>query len=279
MKSWYWIIDVEKCENCQNCFLACRDEHFNNDWSGYSAAQGDGQKWVHIKAKERGQNPFIDVAYLPVPCMHCDDAPCVKAASDGAIYKRNDGIVIIDPVKSKGQQNLVDACPYHQIWWNDRLGLPQKCTFCAHLIDDGWSKSRCVQSCPTGALSMIHVTEPEMNRIISEEKLEVYKPALKTKPRVFYKNLHKFTRCFIGGSVAVNVNGVDECAEGAKVALFGTQNEQAGQCITDSFGDFKFDNLPDVSSDYMLQIEYRDYPLKNLEVHLAGSVYTGVIYL
>ena len=44
---------------------------------------------------------MIDVAYLPIPCMHCDNAPCIKAGSDGAITKREDGIVIIDPEKAK----------------------------------------------------------------------------------------------------------------------------------------------------------------------------------
>ena len=44
----------------------------------------------------------MDVAYRPTPCMHCDDAPCIKAAQNNAVYKREDGMVIIDPVKIKG---------------------------------------------------------------------------------------------------------------------------------------------------------------------------------
>ena len=98
MKKWHMIIDVEKCEDCNNCFLACKDEYVDNDWPGYSASQPrHGHRWMNIMRKERGQYPIIDVAYLPVPCMHCDNAPCVKAAKDGAIYQRADGIVIIDP--------------------------------------------------------------------------------------------------------------------------------------------------------------------------------------
>ena len=37
MKRWYMVIDVERCENCNNCFLACKDEHCGNDWPGYAA--------------------------------------------------------------------------------------------------------------------------------------------------------------------------------------------------------------------------------------------------
>ena len=39
MKKWHLMIDVEKCEDCNNCFLACKDEHVENDWTGYSVAQ------------------------------------------------------------------------------------------------------------------------------------------------------------------------------------------------------------------------------------------------
>ena len=98
MKNWQLIIDVEKCEDCNNCFLACKDEHVDNDWPGYSLPQPlHGHRWMNIMRKERGQFPMIDVAYLPIPCMHCDRAPCIEAAKGGAVYKRDDGIVIIDP--------------------------------------------------------------------------------------------------------------------------------------------------------------------------------------
>jgi Fe-S-cluster-containing dehydrogenase component len=192
MKKWYFIIDVEKCENCNNCFLSCKDEFVNNDWPGYSLSQPEhGQKWINIQGKERGHYPLIDIAYLPVPCMHCDDAPCIKAAKNGVIYKRADGIVIIDPIKSKGQSHLIDVCPYNAIWWNSEKEIPQKCTLCAHLLDDGWGKTRCVQSCPTGALGVLLAEDVEAKKIIEEEKLETYLPEYKTRPRVYYKNLYQ----------------------------------------------------------------------------------------
>ena len=280
MKKWYLVIDVEKCENCNNCFLSCKDEHVDNDWPGYTASQPDhGMSWMRIERKERGQYPFIDVAYLPIPCMHCDSAPCIKAAKDGAIYKRPDGIVMIDPVKSKGQQNVIKACPYGAIGWNEDLQIPQKCTLCAHLLDDGWKETRCVQSCPTGALSMGLVEEPEMRKIIQTERLEFYQPGYKTNPCVYYKSLYRFTRCFIGGSVAVRVNGKDECAEGAKVTLFNATKEKIGECMTDNYGDFKFDNLEENSGKYTLRLTYKDYEIKSIEVDLKTSFYMGTVFL
>jgi len=280
MKKLYFIIDVEKCENCKNCFLSCKDEYVGNDWPGYSAPMPDhGPSWIVTEGVERGQYPFIDVAYLPSPCMHCNNAPCIKAAQNGAIQKRPDGIVIIDPVKAKGQKNLVKACPYDAIKWNEELQLPQKCTFCAHLLDDGWTMTRCAQSCPTGALMVRLVEDSDMREIIKAENFEVYHPEHKTNPRVYYKNLHRFTRCFIGGSVAVRVNGKDECAEGAAVTLLNGSSDTVGECLTDSFGDFKLDNLVENSGTYTLRMAYTGYDTKTIAVELSKSVNVGTVFL
>src|SRR5512133_2203826 len=113
MKQWHLVIDVAKCENCNNCFLSCKDEHVDNRWPGVAAPMAThGPSWIRIDANERGQYPLIDVAYLPTPCMHCDDAPCMKADRNGSLSKRAGGVVILDPAKARGQRHLVQACPY-----------------------------------------------------------------------------------------------------------------------------------------------------------------------
>ena len=85
MKQWYKVIDVAKCHDCNNCFMADKDEFVGNDWPGYTAAQPrHGHRWMDILRRERGQYARNDVAYLPVPCQHCENAPCVEA-SNGAI--------------------------------------------------------------------------------------------------------------------------------------------------------------------------------------------------
>jgi len=145
MKKWHLVIDLEKCIGCFNCYVACKDEYVDNEWPEYSLPQKrHEQKWIYPEHRERGQHPLIDATYLPKTCMHCEDAPCVKA-SGGAISKREDGIVLIDPVKAKGNIDLVQACPYGMISWNEEYEVPQKCTLCAHLLDDGWKKPRPVR--------------------------------------------------------------------------------------------------------------------------------------
>ena len=278
MKKWSMIIDVAKCHDCNNCFLACKDEHVDNDWPSCAAAQPwHGHRWINIMRKERGQYPLVDVAYRPTPCMHCDDAPCIKAAKDGAAYKREDGIVVIDPEKAKDQKALVDSCPFGAIWWNADKAIPQKCTFCAHLLEDGWDKPRCVQACPTNALQMVHANDTEMQKICETEKLEVLQPELATKPRVYYKNLYRYAKCFIGGSVALQ--DTDECAEGAKVSLTKQSGDVTTTVVTNNYGDFKIDNLEENSGRYALRIECAGYGIKTIEIDLATSLSVGVIFL
>lgn len=278
MNKWNLIIDVAKCHDCNNCFLACKDEFCDNDFPPYSSAQpSQGHRWMDLKRLERGQYPLIDVAYLPTPCMQCDEADCIKAAENGAIYEREDGIVIIDPVKAKGQKALVDSCPYGVIWWNEELDIPQKCTFCAHLLDDGWAKPRCVQSCPTGALEFISIEDAEMQDLAESEQLEHLHPQYGLEPRVYYKNLYRFTKCFIAGSVALSEP--DECAEGAEVTLKDSTGEVVSKVSTNNYGDFKFDALEAKSGSYSLEVEFPGYGKQELSVDLEQSINVGTVFL
>jgi Fe-S-cluster-containing dehydrogenase component len=227
--------------------------------------------------KERGQIPMIDIAYVPTMCNHCDDAPCMKADKSGAIKKRKDGIVLFDPIKAKGQKHLVEACPYGHIWWNEELQLPQAWNFDAHLIDQGWQQTRGQQSCPTGAMRAIKLEDEDMARMAREQNLEVIKPQLGTRPRVYYRNLYRYSKCFIGGSVAEEKNGVVDCVEGASVQLV-KDGASIAVTTTDNYGDFKFDKLDEDSGGYTVQI-YAGGRSKTVAASLGSSINLGEIRL
>ena len=272
MTKWHLIIDIAKCEDCNNCFLACKDEHVDNDWPGYTDSQPrHGHRWINIRRKERGQFPHIDVAYQPTPCMHCDAAPCRTGAGAGVVTKRDDGIVLIDPKKARGRKDLLKTCPYGAIWWNEKLRVPQKCTLCAHLLDNGWQQPRCVQVCPTGALKIIKADGDDMQRQIQNQQLAVLGPEHGTRPRVYYQNLYRFERCFIAGSVAVKTDDRLDCAKGATVVLI-KEGRVVAEVKADSFGDYKFDDLPPDSGEYQLEVSYGDAAKKVFPVTVAGSV-------
>ena len=279
MPKWNLIIDVAECTNCNMCVLACQDEYVGNEWPGYAAEMPKhGHRWIDIQRKERGQAPMTDVAYLPTLCNHCDDAPCIKAAENGAVYKRDDGIVIIDPEKAKGQKQLVESCPYGAIWWNEERQLPQHWNFDAHLIDKGWKETRGAQVCAPQAMRAAYIEDADMQRMIEADGLEVLHPEYGTKPRVYYRNLYRYTKAFIGGSVAARTNGVIDCVEGATVTLF-KDSRSVDEVVTDNYGDFKFDRLDDGSGRYRIEIVAANHDKKNVEVELGVSVNLGVIEL
>ncbi|MCK6369985.1 MAG: oxidoreductase, partial [Gammaproteobacteria bacterium] len=183
---WNMIVDVERCNNCRICFLATKDEHIGNAFPGYAASQpAQGHNWLDIRRKERGSYPIVEAHFMPVMCNHCDDAPCMKAARNGAVTKRPDGIVIIDPEKSKGQKQIVEACPYGAVYWNEEKQIPQHWIFDAHLLDSGWTQTRAEQGCPTGVFRAVKVEDQEMQRLREQEELEVLQPGLGTRPRVY----------------------------------------------------------------------------------------------
>lgn len=278
MEKWNLVIDVEKCVYCNCCFLATKDEHVGNDFPGYAAPQPlHGHNWLDIKRKVRGGGPMVEANYMPTTCNQCDNAPCVKIGR-GAVTKREDGIVIIDPVKAKGRRDIMEACPYGAISWNDELEIPQKGIFEAHLLDQGWKQTRGSHACPTGAMITVKATDDEMAARVKEQKLEVLKPELGTKPRVWYKNLHLMTKCFVGGSVVADVNGVTECVEGAQVELE-KDGKVVGRATTDVFGDFKIDGLEPDSGSYSCRVSHGDFGNATASVDVGESVYIGEVRL
>ena len=279
MKKWNLVIDVAQCFNCNACAMACHDEYYGNEFPGYAAEmQRLGHRWIDIRRRESGRCPTVEVSYLPVTCNHCDDAPCMKAARDGAVQKRSDGIVIIVPEKARGQKQLVGACPYGAISWNEEKQLPQAWPFDAHLLDAGWTQTRGAQVCPTRAMRTLHVDDGEMQRIVREEKLSVLHPEFGTKPRVYYRNLERWTRVFVAGSVAGKIGGVTECIDGARV-LLERDGAKLAESMSDAYGDFRFNGLEEGSGAYRVRIEDARFAPKTLDVALGKTVVLGAIML
>ena len=196
---------------------------------------------------------MIDIAYVPTMCNHCDDAPCIDKGG-GAIKKRDDGIVLIDPEKAKGRKDLVDACPYGHIWWNEEHEVPQIWPFDAHLIDEGWQQTRGQQSCPTGAMRAIKIEDDEMARMARDEGLEVMQPELGTKPRVYYRNLWRYSKCFIGGSISAEAERRGRLRRGRERAAPARTAALVAETTSDNYGDFKFDKLDEDSGAYTVEI-------------------------
>ena len=265
-------VDSRMCMACYSCFMACKDEHcaFGSKLSAPQPMMG--QKWIDVREWERGDNSRrVKSASVPTLCAHCADPACMKAAKDGAVYKRPDGIVIIDPEKSKGQKAIVDACPIKAVFWNEELELPQKCTMCAELIDDpdylsylgnpALKKPRCVEACPNKALIFGDLDDPdsEISKLVASERNTQLEPLEGQDSNVKYLNVPTI---FLAGTVYLPKE-LDEVCIGAKVKLTCKDCGETWETETNYFGDWEVEWLP------------KD---KNIEIVIEADGYKPVTY-
>lgn len=102
------VIDLDRCFGCRACMMACKVE--NNTPQGIF--------WMYVFRFEEGEYPNVRVLFLPRPCMHCDNAPCVKVCPVGARYKREDGLVATDQERCIGCRYCQVSCPYGVNYFN-----------------------------------------------------------------------------------------------------------------------------------------------------------------
>jgi hypothetical protein len=117
-----------------------------------------------------------------------------------------------------------------------------------------------------------------MQRIVESENLEHLHPEYELQPRVYYGNLYRYMRCFIAGSIATKVDGLNECLEGAVVSLL-RGSTKIKETMSDYFGDFKIDDLESNSGRYELEFNYHGKEVKTVEVELRTSLNIGIIWL
>ncbi len=251
-----FVLDVKHCSGCRNCQIVCKDEHCDQPWLPYAAAQPEiGQFWCDVKENVRGKVPMVWVSYVPTFCAHCDNAACMAACTADAIEKRDDGLVIISPERCNGCMACIDACPIGAIFANEEAGIAQKCTGCAHLLDNDWSVPRCVDACSTGALRFGE--ESEFGDVIAEATC--YPGLEESASHVYILN---YPKRFCAGLV-VDLE-IQEVLIGAEVALEDDRGNVVRKAETDEFGDFKFDQID--PGTYTLAIECPGYEGMRLDV-------------
>lgn len=259
-----FIIDAAKCNGCYNCQVGCKDEHVDNEWLPYAMPEPKtGQFWMKVKQIEHGQLPVVKVEYRPWLCMHCDTCACEAVCPSGAYVRREDGLIYVDPEKCTGCRDCVEACPYGTVYFNDDLNIAQKCTGCAHLVDEG-KLPHCVDLCATGGIRFGDAEE------FADEiaRAETMLPDLATGPHVYYVNL---PHLFLAGEVWDGE--ADEDIEGATVELL-RDGEVLATLQTDDFGDFKFEKLDEGIYDVRILAEGFE-PTVVEAVNLDKSRYIG----
>jgi len=208
-RQWCMVIDLSKCEGCvtigqpPQCTQACIKMHF----------VPAGQKWIEVyKIVLLGGGSY----YMPTPCYHCENAPCVKVCPVKATYHNEEGVVLIDHNRCIGCRLCMAACPYKRRFFNwgtpslspeaafaqyspefpapAKRGTVIKCMFCAHLLKVG-KLPGCVTGCPMKALYMGDLSSNmasngveivQLSKLLDENSAYRYKEELGTQPRVWY---------------------------------------------------------------------------------------------
>ncbi|MFQ5624271.1 MAG: 4Fe-4S dicluster domain-containing protein, partial [Paracoccaceae bacterium] len=210
MTRWAIAADLNRCVGCQTCTAACK--HTNDT--------APGIQWRKVLDIEAGDYPDVRRAFMPVGCMHCEDPPCLDVCPSTATRKRDDGIVTIDYDLCIGCAYCIVACPYqarsrvdlpamayggramrHEALHEDpaRIGVAQKCTFCADRIDFGLENGlvpgadpeatpACVNACIADALHFGDVDDPssKVSRLLGDNRSFRMHEELETGPGFFY---------------------------------------------------------------------------------------------
>lgn len=268
-----FLIDVDKCSSCSLCIVACKDEHVGNSYLPWTAPQPDtGHFWIDVLKVERGKTPRVKMSYLPLNCQHCENAPCITACPEGAIKRRDDGLVWIDPALCNGCGKCQEACPYDVIYMNDELEIAQKCTGCAHRVDEGLLP-RCVEVCPHDAILFGDEADAVFRQDGQGKPLEIYHPEYETAPRVHWRGLPK---PWIAG-IIIDA-GTDEVITGATVTSTDLPDADAVTVQSDEFGDFWIREL-DKDRKYSIEIKKEGYETFRAVVTTAGDQDLGAVGL
>jgi tetrathionate reductase subunit B len=170
------IVDVRRCVGCHSCSVSCKTEH--------NVPLGDFRNRTHYAERPDANN----IAFIPMICMHCEDAPCVTACPTAAIMKKEDGRIVVDDCDS--QKECIKACPYDAIFYNDKTKSAEKCDLCEHRTDLGMAPA-CVEACPTEALRFGDLDDETdlVAKLTRDLSPVAFKAEEKTNPRVRYLGL------------------------------------------------------------------------------------------
>ncbi len=220
MPRWGMVIDLDRCTACQACTVACKEENNQPVAGAADSARGRDLFWMQLLGAVEGEYPRVAGRFVPRPCMHCDEPPCVQVCPVGATTKREDGLVAQDADRCIGCRYCVVACPYGARSFNWRrpafqaaqylnpdvpvrpVGVVEKCTFCVHRLEKAAARARaegrplrdgdyvtaCTQTCTGGAIRFGDLDDPqsEVYGLARDKRAFRLLDELGTHPRVIY---------------------------------------------------------------------------------------------
>ena len=204
MARWGMVIDLDRCVACQACTAACRAEN-NVPFAGPEGADlSRAIYWHDVLSDVEGEYPNLRGTFIPRPCMHCDNPPCVRVCPVGATYQNEEGLVLQHYERCIGCRYCMVACPYaarYFNWgapeWPESMGryrnpdipirpkgIVEKCTFCSHRLP----VPACNQACPANARAFGDLDDPDsvVSELARSPRAFRLLEDLGTEPKVYY---------------------------------------------------------------------------------------------
>jgi Fe-S-cluster-containing dehydrogenase component len=210
-------MDTTTCIGCGRCVDACKQENhvpddpdLNRTWVELHVLAED--ETVSVTSPEGGRHgfpadpnapaaaasPVRSAYFVPRTCMQCENPPCTWVCPVSATFRTEDGVILVDEKRCIGCGYCVVACPYgarYMVPAGDTTpkgvpGVADKCTFCYHRITRGLLPA-CAEVCPVNAriFGDLNDATSAVSVAVREKRVRVMKPALGTRPRVYYTGL------------------------------------------------------------------------------------------
>ncbi len=222
MARWGMVIDLDKCNGCQACEVACRSENNVAVGGPQAAAEHRTISWMQVRSEVEGEWPDLRPRFMPVPCMHCDRPPCTLVCPVQATSMDREGIVNQIYARCIGCRYCANACPYTVKFFNWHkpnhpastepglnpdvsvrpVGVIEKCTFCSHRLQHARETARaekrplreqdytpaCADSCPTGAIVFGNLDDPthRVAELARDPRAFRLQEGMGTEPKVYY---------------------------------------------------------------------------------------------
>lgn len=179
------VINTKRCVGCKTCTVACKME--NNVAAGLARIRVLDGHQQEVFEKPTGTYPNLKLEFVPIPCQHCEEPPCVPVCPTGASKKREDGIVYVEKEECIGCSACLAVCPYNARQMDNEAKKVEKCSFCMHRLEEN-KAPMCVYCCPARAITYgdLNDSNSEVAKLVSSKPVQQIKADQGTKPAVYY---------------------------------------------------------------------------------------------